>query len=151
MVQNLNKTCLTTMKLFYGWTKNRSDTICVTRWHNASGLMITASLSIFRKPQTGIHSLFTLSSILLSVIYVCAMGNGYDTLHIFYKLKLFAHIYIYMYMLAIAGQTAGPNWLKFCEETYWWVGMISAKKFRFFPKVSFFKSTGNAGHFITVI
>ena len=44
-------------------------------------------------------------------------------------------------MLAIAGQTAGPNWLKFCEETYWWAGVILAKKpvfflrnFDFFPK-----------------
>jgi len=48
-------------------------------------------------------------------------------------------------MLAIAGQTAGPNWLKFCEETYWWAGVILAKKTVFssskfeisiFPKVA---------------
>ena len=44
---------------------------------------------------------------------------GKNSIHrnIFYIIKLFAYIYIYvylyicLYMLAIAGQTAGPNWL----------------------------------------
>ena len=38
---------------------------------------------------------------------------------IFYIIKLFAHLYVcimYIYMLAIAGQTAGPNLLNFLRE-----------------------------------
>ena len=31
---------------------------------------------------------------------------------------MFIYLYKYLYMLAIAGQTAGPNWLNFYEETH---------------------------------
>ena len=41
-------------------------------------------------------------------------------------MKFFAQIYLYMcifiYMLAIAGQTAEPNWLKKLEGTHWFPG-----------------------------
>ena len=43
-----------------------------------------------------------------------------------HKIKLFTHIfvnvYLYIYMLAIAGQTTGPNWLTLFEETHWYPG-----------------------------
>ena len=40
----------------------------------------------------------------------------------FYLIKLFAHIlYIFVYMLAIAAQTAGPNRLKFFEGAYYFL------------------------------
>ena len=32
------------------------------------------------------------------------------------------HSCIYIYMLPIAGQTAGPNWLNFFVNTYGWPG-----------------------------
>ena len=32
-------------------------------------------------------------------------------------IKLFDHIYLYVFMLAMASQTAGPNGLKFFEGT----------------------------------
>ena len=36
-------------------------------------------------------------------------------------------------MLAIAGQTVGPNWLTFCEGTHGYlIGNIKGKKNRFF-------------------
>ena len=31
-------------------------------------------------------------------------------------------MYICIYMLAIAGQTTGPNWLTLFEETHWYPG-----------------------------
>ena len=55
--------------------------------------------------------------------------------HIFslylYKIKLFAHID----MLAIAGKTAGPNWLTFFWKTVGTLGVTRLKRFfqnRFF-------------------
>jgi len=43
-------------------------------------------------------------------------------------------------MLAIAGQTAGPNWLNFFEEThgYHWLKSIFFFKIRLFSKFVFF-------------
>ena len=35
-----------------------------------------------------------------------------------YNKALSLYIYLYVFMLAVAGQTAGPNWLKFVEETH---------------------------------
>ena len=41
------------------------------------------------------------------------------------------YIYLYIYMLAIAGQTAGPNWLNFFEETLGYSGVNIDKKYFF--------------------
>ena len=56
-------------------------------------------------------------------VWVPTMSSGIHLTKIksFNRPQLFAHIYIYtcifvyifVYMLAIAAQTAGPNWLKF--------------------------------------
>ena len=43
------------------------------------------------------------------------------------KPSLIKLTYIYIYMLAIAGRTAGPNWLTFVEETHWNSGVTKAK------------------------
>ena len=56
---------------------------------------------------------------------------------IFYITKLFAQIYLFVYMLAIAGQTAGPNGLKFAERTHGCLGLV---KSTFFKNVDFFIS-----------
>ena len=49
-------------------------------------------------------------------------------------------------MLAMAGQTAGPNGLKVFKETH---GCLGSKKIlnRLLKKILFKKFTGNAGHF----
>ena len=44
---------------------------------------------------------------------------------------LSSYIYMYIYMLAIAGQTAGPNWLNFFEETLGYSGGNIDKKYFF--------------------
>ena len=71
-------------------------------------------------------------------------------------------IFIHIYMLAIAGQTAGPNRQTFFEGTHGWPGsnvglrncnFLSPNIFfigwkRIFSKSSIFKnSSGNVGHF----
>ena len=65
-------------------------------------------------------------------------------LMIIYIIKLFAHKYIYLYicmystyMLAIASQTAGINWLNFFKETHGRTGAIKNQKFQ---KSIFFSS-----------
>ena len=47
-------------------------------------------------------------------------------------------------MLFMAGQTAGPNGLKFFVDTYGWPGVLQAKNRYFFQNIFF---TGNAGPF----
>ena len=43
------------------------------------------------------------------------------------------YVYLYIYMLTIASQTAGPFWLKFFEETHVYSGdNIWAKKLIYF-------------------
>ena len=57
-------------------------------------------------------------------------------------------------MLAIAGQTDGPNGLKFFEETHWCPEVKKAKISFFFYKnrnSKFFFSTGNDGHLVSNI
>jgi len=43
-------------------------------------------------------------------------------LQLVYIIKLFAHLYLDVYTLAIAGQTAGPNGLTFFEGTLEYTG-----------------------------
>ena len=41
----------------------------------------------------------------------------YATQSIFHMIKIFAHIYMYIYMLAIAGQATKPNWRIFFRKS----------------------------------
>ena len=53
-----------------------------------------------------------------------------------------------IFMLVVAGQTTGQNWLTFFWELMRTLGVTYAKKLEHFPaKFYFLNSTGNAGHF----
>ena len=61
---------------------------------------------LIRNTLKGVRSIF--------IIYICLKHNY------IYLIKLFAQIYIYVYInvLAIADQTAELNWMNFFEETH---------------------------------
>ena len=63
---------------------------------------------------------------------------------------MYIFIYVYMYLLAIAGQSAGPNRLKFVKETYgyFWgninykINIFFLNSYNFFCKIRFLKTRG---------
>ena len=63
--------------------------------------------------------------------------------HIINIIKLFAQIF----MLAMAGQTAGPNGLKVFMETHGCLGSKKNSKSTFYKNSILKFFTGNAGHF----
>ena len=60
--------------------------------------------------------------------------------YLFCVIKRDIRIYLYIYMLPIADQTAGPIGLAFFVDTQGWPGgVIGLKNSKFFPKCFFFK------------